>query len=293
MKLVSFKVNGEAHLGEWNEVGVLDLTQASRSAGQAEITLESYFASPRQTAEAIMALSKRLLLDMTPTRLLNPQALAYLPPVPRHPEKIICVGLNYRRHAEETGAPIPTSPILFSKFNNALAAHGESVPLPATAEQYDYEAELGVVIGKTARDVRVEDALHYVGGYLCANDLSARDLQLRTSQWLLGKSLDKFAPLGPWLVTPDEIPNPQALRIQCWVNGEQRQDSNTSDMVFSVAEVISYASQYMTLKAGDILLTGTPEGVVLGMKGEKHWLKAGDVVEVAIEGLGRLKNLMA
>jgi 2-keto-4-pentenoate hydratase/2-oxohepta-3-ene-1,7-dioic acid hydratase in catechol pathway len=217
-------------------------------------------------------------------------AVTYLPAI-TPPEKLICIGLNYRRHAIESNMAIPTSPILFSKFNNSLAAHGEEIPLPSNALQYDYEAELGVVIGKTGRYIRPEDALSYVFGYCTANDLSVRDLQFRTNQWLLGKTLDRFLPVGPFLVTADEVPDPQKLTLSCWVNGEQRQHSNTSDMVFGVAELISYISQYMTLKPGDFISTGTPEGVVLGMA-EKTWLKPDDVVTVEVGGLGTLTNKM-
>jgi 2-keto-4-pentenoate hydratase/2-oxohepta-3-ene-1,7-dioic acid hydratase in catechol pathway len=162
------------------------------------------------------------------------------------PEKIICIGLNYRRHAREAGMAVPDVPVLFSKFNNTLAATGEPIPLPENALEYDYEVELGVVIGKEARDVRVEDALEYVFGYFTVNDMSVRDLQFRTSQWLLGKTLDKFFPTAPYLVTADEVADPQHLGLSCWVNGKLRQNSNTADMIFSVAECISYISQYMT-----------------------------------------------
>jgi 2-keto-4-pentenoate hydratase/2-oxohepta-3-ene-1,7-dioic acid hydratase in catechol pathway len=182
---------------------------------------------------------------------------------------------------------IPTIPVLFSKFPNTIAASGEQVVLPATAVEYDYEAELGVVIGLRARQVSEQEALNYVLGYCNINDLSARDLQMRTSQWLLGKTLDKFMPIGPYLVTADVVGDPQALDIRCWVNGTLRQNSTTADMIFTVAELVSYISQYMTLDPGDVIATGTPEGVIFGMS-EKHWLKPGDEVVVQIAGLGRL-----
>jgi 2-keto-4-pentenoate hydratase/2-oxohepta-3-ene-1,7-dioic acid hydratase in catechol pathway len=207
------------------------------------------------------------------------------------PEKIICIGLNYKRHARETGMAVPETPVLFSKFNNTLAATGEPIPLPDNAIQYDYEVELGVVIGKEARYVSVDEAPGYVFGYFTVNDMSVRDLQFRTSQWLLGKTPDKFFPTAPYLVTADEVGDPQNLGLSCWVNGELRQNSNTSDMIFSVAECISYISQYMTLKPGDVISTGTPEGVVLGMT-EKNWLKPGDEVTVEVEGLGKCTNRM-
>ncbi|MBV9170902.1 MAG: fumarylacetoacetate hydrolase family protein [Chloroflexi bacterium] len=213
--------------------------------------------------------------------------LRLAPCVPQ-PGKIIAVGLNYRRHAHETGAAIPETPILFSKFNNTIAAPNEPVVLPHVASQYDYEVELGVVIGRRAAYVSRESALECVLGYCTANDLSARDLQSRTSQWLLGKTLDGFCPVGPYLVTRDEVPDPQQLDLKTWVNGELRQNSSTADMIFSVAEVVSYASQYMTLEPGDLIITGTPEGVILGMPEPRTWLKAGDQVSVEVQGLGRL-----
>src|SRR5205807_2940412 len=204
------------------------------------------------------------------------------------PGKILAVGLNYRRHAKETGAALPETPVLFSKFNNSLAAACEPVPLPRVASQFDYEVELGVVIGRRASNVKVDDALDYVLGYCTANDLSARDLQFRTSQWLLGKSLDRFCPVGPYLVTRDDVPDPQKLALRTWVNGELRQDSSTADMIFSVAEIASYASHYMTLDPRDLIITGTPAGVILGMPQPRVWLKPGDEVIVEVQGLGKL-----
>lgn len=218
-------------------------------------------------------------------------ALAVGAPVP-NPGKILCIGLNYRRHAEESGMKIPQTPVLFSKFSNTIAAPGEAVPLPANALEYDYEAELVVVIGRRARYISEADALNYVLGYCNGNDVSARDLQRTTSQWLLGKTLDKFLPLGPYLLTADEVPDPQNLSIKCWLNGELRQNSNTADMIFSVAQIISYISQYMPLEPGDIISTGTPEGVIFGMA-EKVWMKPGDQTIIEIEGMGRLVNRMA
>jgi 2-keto-4-pentenoate hydratase/2-oxohepta-3-ene-1,7-dioic acid hydratase in catechol pathway len=218
----------------------------------------------------------------------RPETELELAPCVYQPGKIVAVGLNYRRHAQETGAPIPETPILFSKFNNTLAANCQAVALPTVASQYDYEVELGAVIGRRAANVPVEQALDYVLGYCTANDLSARDLQMRTSQWLLGKTLDGFCPVGPYLVTRDEVPDPQKLALHTWVNGEQRQNSNTADMIFSVAEVVSYASRYMTLDPGDLIITGTPEGVILGMPQPRVWLKPGDEVVVEVEGLGKL-----
>jgi 2-keto-4-pentenoate hydratase/2-oxohepta-3-ene-1,7-dioic acid hydratase in catechol pathway len=222
--------------------------------------------------------------------LLDEEKIIFAPCVP-NPGKILCIGLNYRRHAMESGMAIPASPVVFSKFNNSLAAHRQAIRLEKNAEQYDYEAELVAVMGRRARFISEVDALSHVFGYCNGNDLSARELQFRSSQWLLGKTLDQFMPIGPYLVTADEIGDVQSLGVRCWVNGEMRQNSNTNDMVFSVAQLISYLSQYMTLEPGDLVSTGTPEGVVFGMK-EKIWLKPTDVVEIEVEGLGKLTNPM-
>ncbi len=218
--------------------------------------------------------------------------IAYAPAV-TNPGKIICVGLNYINHAEESKMQVPTTPILFSKFNNALAAHQEEIQLPEDAEKFDYEAELVIVIGKTARNVSEEDALSYVYGYSAGNDLSARDLQFRTGQWLLGKTCDQFAPVGPYIVTSDEAGDVNNLHIVCKVNGELRQTANTKDMIFSCAAIISYASRYMTLEPGDIIYSGTPDGVILGYPEDRQqWLKSGDEITVSIQNVGTLTNVL-
>jgi 2-keto-4-pentenoate hydratase/2-oxohepta-3-ene-1,7-dioic acid hydratase in catechol pathway len=281
MKLITFQTADGLRLGVLTAEGVLPIE--SSDTGEA-LTLQTLFtqgeaALPRLRAAVERSPGAGTLLQESDLR---------LGPCVYQPGKILCVGLNYRRHAEETGAPFPQTPVLFSKFNNTLAAACEAVPLPKVASQYDYEVELGVVIGRRASSVPVERALEYVLGYCSANDLSARDLQTRTSQWLLGKTLDRFCPVGPYLVTRDEVPDPQRLALRTWVNGELRQNSSTADMIFSVAEIVSYASQYMTLEPGDLIITGTPEGVILGMPEPRTWLKPGDEVIVEVEGLGRL-----
>jgi 2-keto-4-pentenoate hydratase/2-oxohepta-3-ene-1,7-dioic acid hydratase in catechol pathway len=216
--------------------------------------------------------------------------LRYLPCVPKE-AKIVCVGLNYRKHAEEAGMAVPQYPVLFNKFSNALAGHEAEISLPGIASEYDYEAELGVVIGKRAKNVSREEALEHVFGYCNVNDISARDLQMRTAQWMLGKSLDGFCPTGPRLVSADEVGDPNQLEIKLYYNGDLRQHSNTSDMIFKVDEIVSYVSQYITLEPGDLIITGTPEGVIAGFPAErKQWMKPGDTVTVEIEKLGRLTN---
>jgi len=220
-----------------------------------------------------------------------PEEELTLGPCVPHPEKILCIGLNYRKHAEESNMPIPEYPILFNKFRNALVGSGEPVPIPREARQVDYEAELAIVIGRTARNVRKEEAMDCIFGYCAANDLSARDLQFRTHQWLLGKSCDGFCPLGPYLVTRDEVEDPHALGIRSFVNGKLRQNSSTADMIFRCDELVSYISRYMTLRPGDVILTGTPEGVIMGYPEDRRvWLRDGDEVAVEIDGLGRLTN---
>jgi acylpyruvate hydrolase len=211
-----------------------------------------------------------------------------LAPVPR-PGKIVCVGLNYRDHAKETGQPIPSEPVLFSKYANSVVGPGADVVVPPGAEKIDYEAELAVVIGRRASAVPTGEALDHVAGYTCANDVSSRSLQFRSGQWLLGKAIDTFLPLGPFLVTADEVPDPQALGIRCLVNGELRQSSDTGQMVFGVAELVSFTSRTITLEPGDVLVTGTPSGV--GMAADPpRYLGPGDRMRVEIDGLGELDN---
>ncbi|KAB7707223.1 FAA hydrolase family protein [Bacillus aerolatus] len=218
------------------------------------------------------------------------EGLVWGPCVTR-PRKIICVGLNYRKHADETNAPYPEVPILFNKFDNTLTGHLSEIPVPVVTNELDYEVELGIVIGKKTKNVTQEKALSHVFGYCTVNDLSARDLQMRTPQWLLGKTCDKFSPVGPYLVTSDEVGDPNNLILKTYVNDELRQNSNTSDMIFSCAEIVSYISRHMTLEPGDLILTGTPEGVVFGLPAdERIYIQPGDVVTVEIEKLGKLTN---
>ncbi len=205
------------------------------------------------------------------------------------PGKIICVGLNYRDHAEETGAELPTAPLLFAKWPNTLIGPGEPIVLPEEAREVDYEAELGVVIGRRARRVDEAQALDAVRGYICVNDVSARDLQFADGQWTRGKSPDSFCPVGPRLVPREEVDDPQALAIRCLVNGQVLQDSSTAQMVFSVAEIIAYVSRTITLEPGDLIATGTPAGVGV-FREPKVLLEDGDEVTVEIEGLGSLTN---
>jgi 2-keto-4-pentenoate hydratase/2-oxohepta-3-ene-1,7-dioic acid hydratase in catechol pathway len=206
----------------------------------------------------------------------------------KRPGKVICVGLNYRGHAEEQGVKLPEAPLLFAKWPTALTGPGDPIVLPAISKRVDYEAELGVVIGARVKGARVENALEAVRGYLCANDVTARDLQRADGQFTRSKSLDTFAPVGEF-VPAGEVGDPQNLRIRCLVNGEVRQDSNTADMIFSVAEVIAFVSEAITLEPGDLVLTGTPEGVGV-FRDPPVFLAEGDEVTVEIERLGTLTN---
>jgi 2-keto-4-pentenoate hydratase/2-oxohepta-3-ene-1,7-dioic acid hydratase in catechol pathway len=290
MRFAHLQSSPQPTLALHSEQGLIHLAQAATALDLPDAPTHLaalYEATPRQW-EALEAIAQAAAHHPNAPWLIPTESARFAPAIP-NPEKIICVGLNYRQHAIETNAPIPDSPILFSKFNNALAAHGEVVTLPRQAERVDYEAELAVVIGKTAREVSEAEALNYVLGYCSANDFSERNWQRRTVQWLLGKTPDQFFPLGPYLVTAQEVPDPQALRVQCWVNGQLRQDSNTADMIFGVAYLISYISQHFTLKPGDVITTGTPSGVIAGMA-EPVWLKAGDEVAIQVGELGRLVN---
>ena len=201
--------------------------------------------------------------------------------------KFMCIGLNYTDHAEETGNPIPEHPILFMKANSAIVGPNDNVMIPRGSTHSDWEVELGVVIGKAAKYVSEEDALDYVAGYCVCNDVSERQFQLHlTGQWTKGKSCDTFGPTGPWLVTRDEVPDPQNLDMWLDVNGKRMQTGNTKTMIFTVAQIVSHLSQMFTLHPGDVISTGTPPGVGMGMKPEPVYLKSGDVMEVWIEGLG-------
>jgi len=208
------------------------------------------------------------------------------------PGKVVCIGLNYRQHAEESGAAVPTEPVVFMKASDVVVGPEDDVLVPRGSTKTDWEVELGVIIGKTARYLEsVEDALGHVAGYTVSNDVSEREFQLeRGGQWDKGKSCENFNPLGPWLVTADEVADPQALGLRLWVNGEKKQDSSTKDMIFPVAEIVHYLSQFMVLRPGDLINTGTPQGVALGRPDPKPYLREGDVIELEIDGLGRQRQ---
>jgi len=218
----------------------------------------------------------------------NLAEVKFLAPIPR-PPKFICVGLNYRDHARETGLEIPIVPTIFNKFTNVVIGPGAPIVLPKVSTRPDYEAELAFVIGTGGRNISASDALDHVFGYTIVNDVSARDYQMVTSQWLMGKTFDTFAPMGPWIVTRDEIADPHALDISLEIDGEILQQSNTRELVFGVPALIEYISSVVTLEAGDIVATGTPAGVGFARKPPRY-LRAGDEVLIRIQGIGELRN---
>ncbi|OLO26691.1 5-carboxymethyl-2-hydroxymuconate isomerase [Alkalihalophilus pseudofirmus] len=290
MKILNYKKNGECFLGIKIDQGIINLKEAGQHL-QIDVPDNMVDLIQQNDIENIKQLLE-CIKENSSFQYENEELLKFLPSVV-DPEKIICVGLNYLSHVEEANVKeIPKTPVLFSKFNSALTAHNEAINLPKNAEKFDYEAELVIVIGKEAKNVTEEEALSYIFGYSAGNDFSARDLQFTTSQWLLGKSPDGFAPVGPYVVTADEL-DPTNLEIETRVNGAIRQSSNTKHMIFNCATIVSYISKHMTLKPGDLIFTGTPEGVIFGYpKKEQQWLKSGDVVEITIEKIGTLKNTL-
>ncbi len=255
-----------------------------------------------QTADASLPTCLKSLLEQGPAALAKAAAatqagqafakasVKLLPPI-TNPEKIICIGLNYADHAAETGAKIPTEPVVFNKFLSTLRADGDDIVLPKVSHEVDYEAELVVIMGRTGRHIQREQAMDYVAGYAVGHDVSARDWQKGKpgNQWLLGKSFDSFAPLGPELVTAEEVGDPGVLDIQLKLNGQVMQQSTTRQLIFPVDYLIAYLSQCVTLKPGDLIYTGTPPGVGMARK-PPVWLKPGDVVEIEIEKVGTLRN---
>lgn len=296
LTLLTISRQGQYGLGVKTDKGILDVAAAARVFDQkVPLLVDDLIRGGDQGLSALVQTA--LSSPRAKAAFLDEGAVEFGPCV-TNPQKILMLGFNYRRHAIETNTPIPTTPVLFTKCNNALSGHNGVIRLPSqVAKEFDYEVELVVVMGRTARNVEARDALSYVFGYCTGNDFSARDLQYKDgarSQFLLGKTCDGFAPIGPYLVTADQVPDPQNLKLECHVNGERRQSSNTGDMIFSCAEIISYASKHMTLLPGDIFFTGTPEGVIRGMPKEKQvWLKAGDKISTAIERLGELRFVLA
>jgi 2-keto-4-pentenoate hydratase/2-oxohepta-3-ene-1,7-dioic acid hydratase in catechol pathway len=290
LTLITFRQGSDYRLGVKTESGILDVKQAAGLLHlQAPTTMDDLLQNedgPR--LEALVGAAKKSPLAK---KAIVPEAAVAYGPVVTRPGKIVCVGLNYKRHAEEVKQPIPKQPVLFAKFNNTLNAHQGKIELPVDiAKNFDYEVELVIVMGRKAKRVSEADALSYVAGYCTGNDFTARDLQFDTGgQWLPGKTPDQFGPIGPYLVTADQV-DPDNLAIECRVNGETRQSSNTSDFIFNCRQMISYISRILTLEPGDIIFTGTPEGVIQGKPPDKRvWLKAGDKIACSLAKLGELK----
>ena len=276
-------------LGLRTERGILDVVAAEQDFREGAPTSIDAVFKGQGDISGLKRLADKAGASASAQRYFVAADQAAFGPCVTNPEKIVCIGLNYRKHAAETGNPVPKQPILFNKYNTALNCHGGVIGVSEEdAQKFDYEAELVIVIGRRARDVSEADALNYIFGYATGNDFTARDLQSRSTQWMLGKTLDGSAPVGPWLVTADQVDGDN-LKIECRVNGEIRQSSNTSDMVFNCKQLVSYISKYMTLKPGDLIFTGTPEGVISGYPKDKQvWLKPGDKLVTSIEKLGDL-----
>jgi 2-keto-4-pentenoate hydratase/2-oxohepta-3-ene-1,7-dioic acid hydratase in catechol pathway len=290
LTLLTMKQNGVYHLAAKTDKGILDVPAAAKLLHMhAPETMDELLQN--EHGPALNALVEAALKSgAAKPAFVKEESIEY-GPVVNHPEKIVCVGLNYRKHAQEIGAPVPKEPVLFNKFNTTLNHHNGKIKLPVeVAKKFDYEVELVMVIGKEAKNVPETDALSCVAGYCTGNDFTARDLQLETGgQWMIGKTPDQFAPLGPYMVTADQI-DPDHLKLECRVNGETRQSSNTSDFIANCRHMVSYISRHITLRPGDIIFTGTPEGVIQGKpKDQQVWLKPGDKIACSLEKLGELR----
>jgi 2-keto-4-pentenoate hydratase/2-oxohepta-3-ene-1,7-dioic acid hydratase in catechol pathway len=289
LTLLNIRRNGKYALGVKTEKGILIVPEAAQTLlMHAPADMDDLL--QYEDGPSLNALVDAALKSNARNAFVKEASIEFAPLV-THPEKIVCVGLNYRRHAQEIGQPVPKEPVLFSKFNTTLNHHQGTIKLPVgVAKKFDYEVELVIVMGKEAHNVTEADALNYVAGYATGNDFTARDLQLETGgQWLIGKTPDQFAPVGPYMVTADQI-DPDNLKLECRVNGETRQSSNTSDFIANTRHMISYISRHITLRPGDIIFTGTPEGVIQGKpKDQQVWLKPGDKIACSLEKLGELR----
>jgi 2-keto-4-pentenoate hydratase/2-oxohepta-3-ene-1,7-dioic acid hydratase in catechol pathway len=289
LTLTTIRVNGSDQLGIRTAKGIVDVRAAAQAMGIANV--------PLHVDDVVRGLGDvgalQRLAAGAPASAIHSEASTEFGPLVANPGKIVCVGLNYRAHIAETGDKTPPYPNLFNKFNNALNRHKGTVRVSALpTKQFDYESELVMIVGKTAKNVPEAQPLNYEFGYTTGNDFTERDSQNRVSQWMTGKTPDEFGVIGPWLVTADQIPDPQTLQVQTFVNDEKtpRQNMNTSQMIFSCARILSYTSQYITLEPGDVIYTGTPSGVILGYPKDKQvWLKPGDRVRTVISKIGELQ----
>ena len=305
MKLVTYHRTDGYRLGAILDHQVVDLQDAWRASERATPTgngvkiddfpssMLDFLQRGSQVWRAAQAIVAWVASESAPRSVLYPLKDTRLAPLVPDPSKIVCVGLNYMDHCLEQNVEVPERPMLFAKFPSALIGPGELITWPAElSSQVDYEAELAVVIGRTARNVPAQQAFDYIAGYTIANDISARDVQFADVQWVRGKSFDTFCPLGPYLLTRDEVGDPHNLAIRCWLNGELMQDSNTNQLIFKIPQLLEFITSTSTLYPGDIICTGTPNGVGF-FRALPVFLQPGDVIEVEIEGLGRLRNPIA
>jgi len=285
MRLVTFLQNGEVRLGALRtQDGQELIVDLNRAEPRLPASMLDFLAAGQRTQELAVE-----VLQTAPASAMHERKTVALKAVILNPGKIICIGLNYRDHAAETHQSLPEVPVVFTKYPNTLIGSGEAIVLPRVTQSVDYEAELAVVMGKRGRYITEAEAMDYVAGYSVFNDISARDYQMRTSQWTIGKTFDTFGPFGPALVTADEIADPHALTIRLSIGSEVLQDSNTRELIFSIPQLIAYLSSVMTLEPGDVIATGTPAGVGFTRK-PPRFLYAGETVRVEIESIGVLEN---
>lgn len=283
MKLAAFTIQSEQHIGVILGANAISLTLLG--GDEFPPCLKTFI----EKGGELLSLAEKLIeKNDNRNAIFSVSDVKIIPPI-SFPEKIICVGLNYIDHCRETGMEPPASPVIFSKYANAIVGHNDAVEIPINSNEVDFEAELAVVIGKEAKRISEEEANDYVFGYTIINDISARDLQFQDGQWSRGKTADTFAPTGPVIVTKEEVGDPHNLAISLELNGQIMQDSNTGNLIFSIPKIISFLSQSMTLKPGDIIATGTPPGVGMG-RDPKVWLKDGDKMSITIENIGTLSN---
>lgn len=309
MKLITFTTAGYSRIGAIVEGGqIVDLNYAYQAQLQSEgqyryeaiaeayvpAKMEAFLEGGKESMEIAKSVIDYALSDTRnfKHRLIYDKSEVKVNAPVTTPKKIFCIGHNYREHILEMGRELPSNPVIFAKFANTVIGPEDDIPFHPISEQLDYEAEFTVIIGKQARNISEEDALGYVAGYTIANDITYRDIQRRTLQWLQGKTVDGSAPMGPWIVTSDELTNPSGLGVVLSVNGEVRQKTNTENLVFSVSHLVSFLSKLVTLEPGDIILTGTPGGVGVAME-PPRFLKDGDVVKIEIDQIGVLENKVA
>ena len=285
MKLVTFEHAGQARLGALRTV---DGREKVFTLRELDARLPDEMIAFLDGGAAVRTRAEQALAAAAPPQGLDLAAVKLLAPLPK-PGKLICIGQNYLEHAKESGASKAPYPIIFAKYNNSIVGPGEAIVIPAVVRKPDYEGELAVVIGRRGRAISEGEALSYVGGYTVLNDVSARDWQNRTSQWVIGKTCDTFCPIGPALVTADEVPDPQDLRVRTLINGEELQNGWTGDMIFPIATLIADMSRVMTLEPGDVIATGTPPGVGFAQV-PPRWLRPGDLVRIEIDRVGVLEN---